>query len=63
MPFSEMGRKERVKDESRRTVEETACVTYMPSSRCLLVIQRFMLREQFVQNLKLEELSELEIII
>ena len=53
----------RGRDEPRRTVEETACVTDMLSSRCLLVIQRFMLREQFVQNLKLEELSELEIII
>ena len=48
---------------STQRVEETACVTDILSSRCLLAIQRLMLTEQFIQNLKLEELSELEIII
>ena len=64
VPFSEMGRKERKGwDKPRKTVEETACVTDILSSRCLLAIQRLMLTEQFIQNLKVEELSELEIII
>lgn len=53
----------RGRDEPRKPVEERACATDILSSRCLLAVQRLMLTEQFIQNLKLEELSELEIII